>query len=61
MSDILPIANCGDGVSANVKAARVGAELYGLLCPHFRCFAYSVDGCWKQIARSMKLRHCMKA
>ena len=52
MSDRLPIANCGDGVSVNVKAARVGAELYGLLCPDFRCSAHSVDGCWKRIARS---------
>ena len=23
-----------------------------LLCPDFRCSAHSVDGCWKQIARS---------
>ena len=46
MSDRLPIANCGDGASVNVKAARVGAELYGLLCPDF-CSAHSVDGCWK--------------
>ena len=52
MLDRLPIANCGDGVSVNVKAARVGAELYGLLCPHFRCSAHSVDGCWKRIAHS---------
>ena len=52
MSDRLPIANCGDGVSVNVKAARVGAELYGLLCPDFRCSAHSVDGFWKQIACS---------
>ena len=52
MSDRLPIANCGDGVSVNVKAARVGDELYGLLCPDFRCSAHSVDGCWKGIARS---------
>ena len=52
MSDRLPIANCGDGVSVNVKAARVGAQLYGLLCLDFRCSAHSVDGCWKQIARS---------
>ena len=52
MSDRLPIANCGDGVSVNVKAVRVGAELHGLLCPDFRCSAHSVDGCWKRIARS---------
>ena len=52
MSERLPIANCGDGVSVNVKAARVGAELYGLLCPDFCCSAHSVDSCWKQIARS---------
>ena len=52
MSDRLPITNCGDGVSATVKAARVGAELYGLLYPDFRCSAHSVDGCWKRIARS---------
>ena len=47
MSDRLPIANCEDGVSVNVKAARVGAELYGLLCPDFCCSAHSVDSCWK--------------
>ena len=47
MSDRLPITNCMDGVSVNVKAARVGAELYGLLYPDFRCSAHSVDGCWK--------------
>ena len=52
MSDRLHIANCGDGVSVNVKAARVGAELYGLLCPDFRCSAHSVNGCWKLIACS---------
>ena len=52
ISDRLPISNCGDGVSVNVKAARVGAELYGLLCPDFRCSAHSFDGCWKRIARS---------
>ena len=46
MSDRLHIANCGDGISVNVKAARVGAELYGLLCPDFHCSAHSV-GCWK--------------
>ena len=51
MSDRLPITNCGDSVSVNVKAARVGAELYGLLCPDFCCSAHSVDGCWKRIAR----------
>ena len=45
MSDRLPIPNCGDSVSVNVKAARVGAELYGLLCPDFCCSAHSVDGC----------------
>ena len=50
LSDRLPIANCGDGVS--VKAARVGAELYGLLCPDFHCSAHSVHGCWKRIACS---------
>ena len=44
MSDRLRIANCWDGVSVNAKAARVGAELYGLLCPDF-CSAHSVDGC----------------
>ena len=41
MSDRLPIANCEYGVSVNVKAARVGAELYGLLCPDFCCSAHS--------------------
>ena len=48
----IPIANCGDGVSFNVKATRAGAELYVLLCPDFHCSAHSVDRCWKQIARS---------
>ena len=52
MSDRLPIANCGDGISVNVKAARVGAKLYGLLCPDFCCSAHSTDGRWKQIACS---------
>ena len=55
MSDRLPIANCGDGVSVNIKVARVGAELYGLLCPDFDCSSHSVDGCWKRIARSETL------
>ena len=31
MSDNLPIANIGDGVGVNIKAARVMAVLYGLL------------------------------
>ena len=52
MSDRLPITNCGDGISVNVTAARVGAKLYGLLCPDFCCSAHSTDGCWKQIACS---------
>ena len=43
----ISIANCGYGVSVNVKAARAGAELYVLLCPDFHCSAHSVDGCWK--------------
>ena len=43
MSDRLPIANCGNGVSVNVKAARIGTELYGLLCPDFHCSAHSAD------------------
>ena len=52
MSDNLPIANIGDGVGVNIKAARVMAVLYGLLTPDYRCFAHSIDGCWKRIARS---------
>ena len=48
----LPIANCGDGMSVNVKAARVGVQLHGLLTPEFRCSSHSVDGCWKRLARS---------
>ena len=52
MSQRLPIANCGDGVSVNVKAARVGAQLYGLLTPEFCCSSHSVDGCWKRLPRS---------
>ena len=59
MSDRLPIANVGDGVGVNVKAARVAAELYGLMTPDFRCFAHSVDGCWKRIARSETM--CVEA
>lgn len=52
MSDRLPIANCGDGVGVNVKASRVGSQLYGLPTPALRCAAHSVDGCWKRIAKS---------
>ena len=52
MSDRLPIANCGDGVSVNIKAARVLVEQYGFMCPDFRCSSHTVDGCWKRIARS---------
>ena len=52
MSDSLPIANIGDGVGVNIKAARVMAVLYGFLTPDYRCFAHSIDGCWKRIARS---------
>jgi hypothetical protein len=44
--------NCGDGVSVNLKVARVLAELLWFLCPDFRCSCHTVDGCWKRIARS---------
>ena len=40
----IPIANCGDGVSVNVKTGRAGAELHVLLCPDFHCSAHSADG-----------------
>ena len=59
MSAALPIANVGDGVGVNVKAARVLALLFGLLTPDFRCFVYSIDGCWKRIARSETM--CVEA
>lgn len=37
MSERLPIANCGDGVGVNVKAARVGSQLYDLSPSSLRC------------------------
>ena len=59
MSDRLPVANVGDGVGVNVKAARVASELYGLLTPDLRCFVHSVDGCWKRMAKSETM--CVEA
>ena len=39
----MPIANTGDGVSVNIKAARVLRELYGIKSPDFRC-AFHISG-----------------
>ena len=52
MSKRLPIANVGNGVGVNVKAARVASQLFGLSTPAIRCGSHSVDGCWKRIAKS---------
>ena len=52
MSNELSFANCSDGVSVNLKAARVLTELLGFFCPDFRFSSHTADGCWKRIARS---------
>ena len=48
----MPVANCGDGVAAHGKAARVMNELYGIFTISLRCSAQAADGTLKRIARS---------
>ena len=48
----MPVSNTGDGVSVNVKAARVLRELYGLKSPDFRCAAHIASGTVKRITTS---------
>ena len=48
----MPVANCGDGVFVNGKAARVMSELYGIDTISLRCSAHAADGTLKRIARS---------
>ena len=52
MSKTLPVGNCGDGVSVNIKTGRVVKELYGIESPGFRCVAHDADGYLKRIAKS---------
>ena len=52
MSKTLPVGNCGNGVSVNIKAARVMKELYGIESLGFRCAAYAAHSSLKFIAKS---------
>ena len=36
-----PVGNIGDGVSVNIKAARILRDLYGFTSPDFRCSAHA--------------------
>ena len=47
-----PIANTGDGVATNSKAARVLRDLYGIFTPEFRCSAHAASGSIKRLATS---------
>ena len=47
-----PVANCGDGVFVNGKAARVTSELYGIHTISLCCPPHAADGSLKRIARS---------
>ena len=52
LSENLPVANAGDGVSVNIKAARVLLQLYGFNSPDFRCAAHIASGSSKRLATS---------
>ena len=48
----LPVANTGDGVSSNMKAARLMTACYGLDTIQFWCAAHSTDLVLKRMATS---------
>ena len=47
-----PVANIGDGVSVNVKAARVLRDLFGFMSPDFQYSAHDASGSIKHLATS---------
>ena len=48
----IPVGNCGDGVSTNLKAGRIISEEMGWPIPSNRCSSHSCDGTLKRIATS---------
>ena len=51
-SNRFPVANIGDGVSVNVKAAQVLQELFGFIPSDFLCSAHAVSGSIKCLMMS---------
>ena len=52
VSNRFPVANIGDGVSVNVKAARVLRDLFGFMSPDFQYSAHDTSGSIKHLATS---------
>ena len=52
LAENLPVANTGDGVSVNVKAARILLQLYSFNSPDFRCSTHIAGGTVKRLATS---------
>ena len=48
----IPVANCGDGVSTNLKAGRIISEDMGWPISSNRCASHSCDGTLKRIVTS---------
>ena len=55
VSNRFPIANIGDGVSVNVKAAQVLQDLFGFMSPDFWCSAHAASGSIKRLATSKSM------
>ena len=52
VSNRFPVANIGDGVGVNIKAARVLRDLFGFTSPDFWCSAHAASGSIKRLATS---------
>ena len=59
LGNSMPVANTGDGVAVNKKAARILLDLYGIKSPDFRCAAHIGSGVVKRMttSKTMNVNH----